>query len=95
MKFIVYRLEYKDGAIDVKLSYVQRAYLYYLDDHGGELRFDYLKISEEQRRHLGELVRLGCLLVLPIIGERPSLVTHRLTDGGRNIVAAIRKAGGP
>ena len=94
--FVVYRLEYRDGTIDLSLSYVHRAYLCFLADRGGEDRFDYSKLTEEQGAHVRELVsKLRCVSEHESIGDRKSLVIHRLTDTGRNIVTAIREAGGP
>jgi hypothetical protein len=94
--FVVYRLEYKDGTIDIGLEYVHRAYLCFLADRGGEDRFDYSKLTPEQRVIIKKLVDpFRCIQEHASIGDRADLVIHRLTDTGRNIVDAIRKAGGP
>lgn len=94
MKVIVYRLEYRDGAIEIALSYVHRAYLCFLAGRGGEARFNYTPLSEEQRRHFRELIDpFRCIVEHEIVGD--ASVIHRLTAVGRNLVDEINKAGGP
>lgn len=91
----IYHLKYTDGTVELGLSYVHRAYLDYLADHGGEARFDYTPLRDEQRAHVRELVRLRMISEHEIVGERAERVTHRLTDAGRNVAAVIKREGGP
>lgn len=92
----VYHLQYTDGTIELGLTYVHRAYLNFLADRGGESRFDYAPLSEAQRTHIRELVtELRLIAEHPIIGDRADMVTHRLTDAGRNVVTVIKNEGGP
>ena len=94
--FKVYHLEYTDGTIELGLSYVHRAYLNFLADHGGEQRFDYSKLTESQRAHIRELIKPLCLITEhESVGDRIDLVIHRLTDAGRNIATVIKQDGGP
>lgn len=94
--YVAYRLEYRDGKIDLNLSYVHRAYLCFLADRGGVSELDYEKLQPERRAHIKELVTpLRCINEVPRVGARATLVIHQLSDAGRNIVQAIRKAGGP
>lgn len=94
--FKVYHLAYTDGTIELGLSYVHRAYLNFLADNAGEQRFDYSKLTEEQREHIRQLVKPLCLITEhESIGDRRDLVIHRLTDAGRNIATVIKNDGGP
>lgn len=94
--YVIYHLEYNDGKIELPLSQVHRLYLCFIADRGGETRLDYEPLNEEQQRHIRELIEpLRCLSEHESIGDRKTLVIQRLTDTGRNIVTAIKKAGEP
>lgn len=92
----VYELKFNDGMVSIGLSSVHRAYLRFLAERGGESRFDYgiAKLSEEQKAHMKKLIEYRMITETVSIGDRDSVVYHRLTDLGRNMIPIFIKEDG-
>ena len=92
----VYELKFTDGLVSIALSSVHRSYLRFLAEKGGESRFDYeiAKLTEDQKAHMKKLVEYRMITETVSIGDRASVVYHRLTDLARNIIPVIIKEDG-
>ena len=95
-RVFVYELQFNDGLVSIGLSSVHRSYLRFLAERGGETRFDYeaAKLTEEQKAHMKKLIEYRMITETISIGDRATIVYHRLTDLGRNLVPIIIKEDG-
>ena len=86
--FVEYGIKVKDARITLTLSFTHRQYLKYLLNYGRETTYDYGKVKPELKAHIKELVTMGCLQEVPVVGYS-NRVVHRLTDTGANIAGKI------
>lgn len=73
-----------DGFSELKLSQTHVQYLVLIAQRGGEIRWDYRKVTKEAGDHIRRLVEVGCIRELPLIGTEE--VVHKLTDMGKRVV---------